>query len=105
MTVVGQCRLWLGTRRRGQHADNIWCPVIYNGYRGWANAYFLAFTDGRRVACVVYPKAQGCISAPLAQAGASTDVPSLESVSSPPQSGPPNAASQERSNIDAVPPQ
>ena len=49
--------------------DNIWCPVIYGNYRGWANAYFLAYSDGRRVACVIYPKAQGCTLAPLAQSG------------------------------------
>jgi hypothetical protein len=40
---------------------------IYRGHRGWTNAYFLAFNDGRRVACVIYPKARGCALAPSAE--------------------------------------
>ena len=84
VSVVGQCRLWTISGRGEQQADNdnIWCPVIYRGYRGWANAYFLAFNDGRRVACVIYPKARGCASAPSAQ------------------SGPPNAVGQEVPILD-----
>ena len=74
VTVLGQCRLWTIPGRGGKEADNgydnVWCPVIYRGYRGWANAYFLAFSDGRRLACVIYPRAQGCISGPSAQSGA-----------------------------------
>jgi hypothetical protein len=82
VTVVGQCRLWTVSGRGEQDADNIWCPIIYRSYRGWANAYFLAFGDGRRVACVIYPKAQGCTSAFSAQSGTSNaaglEVPSVD---------------------------
>jgi hypothetical protein len=86
VTVVSQCRLWTISGRGEQDADNVWCPIIYRGYRGWANAYFLAFSDGHRLACVIYPKAQGCPSAPLAQSGAS------------------NAVVQEVPNLDPMPP-
>ena len=61
VTVIGDCQVWTGSGRGAQDADNIWCPVLYGGYRGWANAYFLALGDGRRYACVLYPSAQGCL--------------------------------------------
>ena len=58
------CRTWTGGSGRGaKDADNIWCPVLYEGHRGWANAYYLALADhGERVACVMYPTARGCAS-------------------------------------------
>jgi uncharacterized protein YraI len=40
---------------------NIWCPVSYRNYEGWANAYFLATDEGRRLACVINSAAQGCL--------------------------------------------
>ena len=55
------CRTWMGSGRGAQDADNIWCPVLYAGHRGWANAYYLA-DHGGRVACVIYPPAGGCAS-------------------------------------------
>ena len=54
----------MGSGRGARDADNIWCPVRYGNYRGWANAYFLAMNDGRRVACVLYPDAKECLAAP-----------------------------------------
>jgi hypothetical protein len=57
------CRTWMGGSGRGaKDADNIWCPVLYEGHRGWANAYYLAGHYGERVACVLYPPARGCPS-------------------------------------------
>ena len=55
-----ECKVWMGSGRGARDADNVWCPVQYGIYRGWANAYLLAQTDGRRVACVLYPDAKGC---------------------------------------------
>ena len=50
------CRTWTGGLGRGaKDADNIWCPVLYEGHRGWANAYYLAGHYGERVACVLWP--------------------------------------------------
>jgi hypothetical protein len=61
VAVIDTCRTWMGSGRGAQDADNIWCPVLYKGQRGWANAYYLA--DGsERVACVMYPTARGCAS-------------------------------------------
>jgi hypothetical protein len=56
------CRTWMGSGRGAQDADNIWCPVLYEGHRGWANAYYLAGHYGERVACVLWPPARGCAS-------------------------------------------
>jgi tetratricopeptide (TPR) repeat protein len=62
VAVIDTCRPWMGSGRGAQDADNIWCPVLYEGHRGWANAYFLADDHGKRVACVMYPTARGCAS-------------------------------------------
>jgi hypothetical protein len=40
-----------GSNRGAQDADNIWCPVLYEGHRGWANGYYLADQRGERIAC------------------------------------------------------
>jgi hypothetical protein len=61
VAVTDTCRTWMGSGRGAKDADNIWCPVLYAGYRGWANAYYLA-DHGERVACVMYPPAGGCAS-------------------------------------------
>jgi hypothetical protein len=61
VAVTDTCRTWWGSGRGAQDADNIWCPVLYAGRRGWANAYYLA-DHGERVACVLYPPAGGCAS-------------------------------------------
>jgi hypothetical protein len=61
VVVIDTCRTWMGSGRGAQDADNIWCPVLYEGQRGWANAYYLA-DRGERVACVMYPTARGCAS-------------------------------------------
>jgi tetratricopeptide (TPR) repeat protein len=61
VAVIDICRTWMGSGRGAQDADNIWCPVLYAGHRGWANAYYLA-DHGGRVACVLYPPAGGCAS-------------------------------------------
>ncbi len=61
--IIEQCQVWMGSGRGAQDADNLWCKVIYGTYafyQGWANAYYLAVSDGRRLACVRYPRAQGC---------------------------------------------
>src|SRR5215813_1479032 len=55
VAVIDTCRTWMGSGRGKQDADNIWCQVLYEGHRGWANAYFLADDHGQRVACVMYP--------------------------------------------------
>jgi hypothetical protein len=63
VAVIDTCRTWMGSGRGAQDADNIWCPVLYEGHRGWANAYYLADSgvdSGERVACVMYPTARGC---------------------------------------------
>ena len=61
VALIDICRTWMGSGRGAQDADNIWCPVLYEGHRGWANAYYLA-DHGGRVACVIYPPAGGCAS-------------------------------------------
>src|SRR5262245_59961408 len=61
VAVIDTCRPWMGSGRGAQDADNIWCPVLYEGHRGWANAYYLA-DEGERVACVMYRTARGCAS-------------------------------------------
>jgi tetratricopeptide (TPR) repeat protein len=61
VAVIDTCKTWMGSGRGAQDADNIWCPVLYAGHRGWANAYYLA-DHGGRVACVIYPPAGGCAS-------------------------------------------
>jgi hypothetical protein len=61
VAVTNTCLTWMGSGRGAQDADNIWCPVLYAGHRGWANAYYLA-DHGGRVACVIYPPAGGCAS-------------------------------------------
>jgi hypothetical protein len=61
VAVIDTCLTWMGSGRGAQNADNIWCPVLYEGQRGWANAYYLA-DRGERVACVMYPTARGCAS-------------------------------------------
>jgi hypothetical protein len=53
VTIAGDCQVWTGSGRGAQDADNVWCPVIYSSYRGWANAYFLVTDDGQRLACVM----------------------------------------------------
>ena len=63
VAVTDTCRPWMGSGRGAQDADNIWCPVLYEGHRGWANAYYLA-DQGERVACVMYRTARGCASTP-----------------------------------------
>ena len=52
VAVIDTCRTWMGSGRGARDADNIWCPVLYEGQRGWANAYYLADDRGERVACV-----------------------------------------------------
>jgi hypothetical protein len=61
VAVIDTCRTWMDSGRGAQDADNIWCPVLYEGHRGWANAYYLA-DRGERFACVMYPTARGCAS-------------------------------------------
>jgi hypothetical protein len=60
VAIAGKCRPWMGSGRGAEDADNIWCEVSYGEHRGWANAYYLAAPDGRRLACVMYPTARGC---------------------------------------------
>ena len=60
VTITQKCEVWTGSGRGARDADNVWCPVQYGKYKGLANAYLLAGSDGRRVACVMYPDAQGC---------------------------------------------
>jgi uncharacterized protein len=57
------CIVRMGT----QDTKNVWCPVAYRNYRGWANAYYLATDDGQRLACLVYSMADGCGSAKSAR--------------------------------------
>jgi hypothetical protein len=58
--IIDRCQIWTASGRGAQDADNIWCPVRYGSYSGWVNALYLALGDGRSVACVLYPSAQGC---------------------------------------------
>jgi hypothetical protein len=60
VTINGTCQVWMGSGRGAQDADNVWCPVIYGSYRGWANAYYLETNEGQRYACVLYPDAHEC---------------------------------------------
>jgi tetratricopeptide (TPR) repeat protein len=62
VALIDICLTWMGSGRGAQDADNIWCPVLYEGHRGWANAYYLAGHYGERVACVLWPPARGCAS-------------------------------------------
>src|SRR5262249_26256402 len=45
--IAGKCQSWMGSGRGAEDADNIWCQVSYGEHRGWANAYYLAASDGR----------------------------------------------------------
>jgi hypothetical protein len=58
--ISDRCTLWTGSGRGALDADNNWCPVIYGGYRGWVNAYFLWTSASERLACVLQPDARGC---------------------------------------------
>jgi hypothetical protein len=58
VTIFEDCRVWTGSGRGAQDADNVWCPVIYGSYRGWA--YFLVTDGNQRIACIMYPNAHGC---------------------------------------------
>jgi hypothetical protein len=60
VTITQKCEVWMGSGRGAQDADNVWCPVQYGNYKGWANALLLAGSDGRRVACEMYPNANKC---------------------------------------------
>ena len=56
------CKVWSGSGRGAQDADNVWCPVAYQDiWGGWANAYYLIRSDGQRYACVLFPEARGCM--------------------------------------------
>ena len=43
-------------------ADNIWCPVSYDGHAGRANAAYLGIDlqGHSTAACELYPRANGC---------------------------------------------
>jgi predicted aspartyl protease len=60
ITVLDDCKIWTASGRGAQDADNVWCPTIYGNNRGWANAYLMKANDGRRLACIKYPNANGC---------------------------------------------
>jgi hypothetical protein len=60
ITVVDDCKIWTASGRGAQDADNVWCPTIYGNNRGWANAFLMTANDGRRLACIKYPNANGC---------------------------------------------
>jgi len=60
VTVIDDCKIWTASGRGAQDADNVWCPTIYGNNRGWANAYLMTANDGRRLACIKYPNANGC---------------------------------------------
>ena len=60
VTIVDRCQILTGSGRGAEHADNVWCPVIYGSYRGWANTFYLTADDGRRLACAMYSSARGC---------------------------------------------
>jgi hypothetical protein len=32
VAVIDTCRTWMGSGRGAQDADNIWCPVLYEGH-------------------------------------------------------------------------
>jgi hypothetical protein len=58
-------------------ADNIWCPVSYNGHAGWANAAYLGndLQGHSTAACELYPKASGCDVQPGLPSRAAPSVP------------------------------
>jgi hypothetical protein len=58
--LYADCQVWRGSGRGEQDADNVWCPVIYGDQKGWANGLYLQLRDGRRIACIMYPKAYPC---------------------------------------------
>jgi hypothetical protein len=60
VALYADCEVWRGSGRGEQDADNVWCPVIYGNQRGWANGLYLQMRDGRRMACMMYPKAYPC---------------------------------------------
>jgi hypothetical protein len=60
VTVIDDCKIWTASGRGAQDADNVWCPTMYGNRRGWANAYLMTANDGRRLACIKYPNANGC---------------------------------------------
>jgi hypothetical protein len=60
VTVIDDCKIWTASGRGAQDADNVWCPTINGNNRGWANAYLMTASDGRRLACIKYPNANGC---------------------------------------------
>jgi hypothetical protein len=60
LTITDVCKVWNGSRRGEQDGDNIWCPVVFNGQSGWANAFFLEINGNQRLACVMYPASNGC---------------------------------------------
>jgi uncharacterized protein YraI len=57
---VNGCTVWMGSGRGAQDANNVWCPVSYGNYNGWANAFYLLQDDRQRVACAMYADANGC---------------------------------------------
>jgi clan AA aspartic protease (TIGR02281 family) len=59
-TVLDDCKIWSASGRGAQDANNVWCPTKYGNNDGWANAYFMTANDGRRLACIKYPNANGC---------------------------------------------
>jgi hypothetical protein len=34
VAVIDTCRTWMGSGRGAQDADNMWCPVLYEGTLG-----------------------------------------------------------------------
>jgi hypothetical protein len=60
VTITDECQIWHGSGRGYQDADNVWCPVSFNGQSGWANAFYLEINGNQRVACVMYPASNGC---------------------------------------------
>jgi hypothetical protein len=62
VTITDRCQVWNGSGRGAQDADNIWCPVVYADHSGWANAFFLVDGVGNRIACLMYPRSNGCVA-------------------------------------------
>jgi hypothetical protein len=60
ITVIDDCKIWTASGRGAEDADNVWYPTIYGNNCGWANAYLIRANDGRRLACIKYPNANGC---------------------------------------------
>jgi uncharacterized protein YraI len=73
----GKCAVWWGSGRGAMDADNIWCPVSYNGHAGWANAAYLGIDlqGHSTAACELYPKASGCGVPPGLYARAAPSAP------------------------------